>query len=169
MHWVPAYVGLGSNLDDPGARVIEACGALATLSRCCSVVCSPHYGSKPMGAVPQPDFCNAVAGLLTQLPAREFFAELRALERRLGRAPPRERWGPRRIDLDLLVFGDMRVDDTELQLPHRGLAERNFVLYPFADIAPEVCVPGRGRVADLLSGVTREGLWKWRDDAVERR
>jgi 2-amino-4-hydroxy-6-hydroxymethyldihydropteridine diphosphokinase len=168
MHWVPAYVGLGSNLDDPGARVPEALAALAMAPGCCCLTASPLYGSKPMGAVPQPDFCNAVAGLLTQLSVREFFSQLRALERQLGRTPPRERWGPRRIDLDLLVFGDVTLDEAELQLPHRGIAQRNFVLYPFAAIAPDVCVPGCGRVADLLRGVTQEGLWKWQGDAGKR-
>jgi 2-amino-4-hydroxy-6-hydroxymethyldihydropteridine diphosphokinase len=168
MHWFPAYVGLGSNLDEPGARVAEALTALTTLPLVCCVVASPRYGSTPLGPLPQPDFCNAVAGLLTQLPARDFFRELRALEMRLGRAPPRERWGPRRIDLDLLVFDNESIDEAGLQLPHRGLAERNFVLYPFADIAPDVVVPGCGRVAELRRGVTQEGLWLWRDDAGKR-
>jgi 2-amino-4-hydroxy-6-hydroxymethyldihydropteridine diphosphokinase len=164
MHWVPAYIGLGSNLDGPGARVAEAGAALATLPACTAVVASPRYGSRPLGSVPQPDFCNAVAGLLTQLSVRDLFHELRALEARLGRAPPRLRWGPRRIDLDLLVIGATVLDDVDLRVPHRGLAERNFVLYPLADLAPDLLVPGFGRVRELLRGVTQEGLWLWPAD-----
>ena len=168
MHWIPAYVGLGSNLDDPGARVLAALQALGSLPGCTAVVASPRYGSRPMGPVPQPDFCNAVAGMLTRLDAHALLDALRALEARLGRAPPRERWGPRRIDLDLLVYGDRMLDEPALQVPHRGLAERNFVLYPLADIAPDLLVPGRGRLRELLRGVTRDGLWAWPADADEQ-
>jgi len=111
-----------------------------------------------MGPVPQPDFVNAAAALLTRLEAAEFFGQLRALEQQLGRMPPRERWGPRRIDLDLLVFAQVRIDTPELQLPHPGIVERNFVLYPLADIAPDLDLPGLDRVAELKGRVTAAGL-----------
>jgi 2-amino-4-hydroxy-6-hydroxymethyldihydropteridine diphosphokinase len=95
---------------------------------------------------------------LTRLTPEELLAELRALERALGREPPRERWGPRVIDLDLLVVGrEMRATES-LTLPHAGIAARDFVLYPLADIAPELDVPGAGRVLALRNRVANRGL-----------
>jgi 2-amino-4-hydroxy-6-hydroxymethyldihydropteridine diphosphokinase len=103
-------------------------------------------------------FVNAVAGLVTQLAPEDLLASLRALERELGREPPRERWGPRVIDLDLLaVGGEKRATDT-LTLPHPGIAERDFVLYPLADIAPDLEIPGIGRVAKLRAAVADRGV-----------
>jgi 2-amino-4-hydroxy-6-hydroxymethyldihydropteridine diphosphokinase len=113
-----------------------------------------------MGSIEQPDFCNAVAALLTQLDAHAFFEQLRLLESRLGRTPPRERWGPRVIDLDLLVFGSQLSDEESLRLPHPGIVQRNFVLYPLCDVAPDLLVPGAGRVAELARAVSSEGIWR---------
>ena len=166
MLWHPAYVGLGSNLDDPVVQVRRAFAALATIPDTRLVRKSSLYGSRPMGPVPQPDFINAAAGLLTQLEVGDFFEHLRALERQLGRMSPRERWGPRRIDLDLLVFAQLRIDQPELQLPHPGIVERNFVLYPLAEVASELPVPGCGRIAELLARVNPEGLWRLDSDTA---
>lgn len=113
-----------------------------------------------MGPAAQPDFVNAVAALLTQLDAETFFRELRSLERALGRAPPRERWGPRIIDLDLLVYADLRLVREDLQLPHPGITERNFVLYPLAEIAPGLLIPGSGAVTELAARVSPAGIWR---------
>ena len=77
-----------------------------------------------------------------------------------GATPPRERWGPRRIDLDLLLFAQLRLDGRELTLPHPGIVERNFVLYPLPEVAPELPVPGRGRVAELAAGCDPAGIWR---------
>jgi 2-amino-4-hydroxy-6-hydroxymethyldihydropteridine diphosphokinase len=152
-YWIPAYVGLGSNLDDPADRVREACAALEHLPGTRLVVCSPLYRSKPLGPVAQPDFVNAVAGLLTQLEPHVMLRALKRLEQELGRATPVVRWGPRRIDLDLLVHGQSRTDTDDLHLPHPGIAERAFVLVPLADIAPGLVVPQVGRVSTLLRAV----------------
>jgi len=156
--WQPAYIGLGSNLQEPNAQVRRACAGLQGLACTRLVSVSPLYRSKPFGPVPQPDFINAVAGILTQLDARTLLGELQALERALGRPAQRERWGPRVIDLDLLVYGRERREEPGLTLPHSGIVERNFVLYPLADLAPELDVPGLGRVAELRGRVTPEGL-----------
>jgi 2-amino-4-hydroxy-6-hydroxymethyldihydropteridine diphosphokinase len=164
MLWHPAYVGLGSNLDEPALQVRRAFTALGQIPETRLVRQSSLYGSRPMGLVPQPDFINAAAGLLTRLDVHDFFAHLGALERQLGREPPRERWGPRRIDLDLLVFAQLRIDTPALQLPHPGIVERNFVLYPLAEVAPELPVPGCGRIAELLARVNPEGLWRLDSD-----
>lgn len=158
--WLPAYVGVGSNLDEPAAQVRRALAALVELPDTRLVVSSPSYRTRPFGAVVQPPFVNAVAGLLTLRAPEELLADLRDLERRLGRAPPRERWGPRLIDLDLLVVGRETRASEALTLPHAGLAMRDFVLYPLADIAPDLEVPGLGTVAQLLSRVTNRGVEK---------
>lgn len=156
--WLPAYVGVGSNLADPRAQVMRALEALGRLAECRLVVSSPLYRTQPLGEVVQPAFVNAVAGLLTQLAPEELLAALRGLERELGREAPRERWGPRLIDLDLLVVGRESRTTASLTLPHPGIAERDFVLYPLADIAPDLDIPGLGRVAALQNLVANRGI-----------
>jgi len=156
--WVPAYVALGSNLDDPRAQVERAMAELDRLPQTRLVLRSSLYRSRPMGPVEQPDFVNAVAGLLTVLEPAALLGELQTLETRLGREAPVVRWGPRRIDLDLLVHGGSRVNEPGLHVPHPGIAERAFVLAPLAEIAPELEVPGVGRVNRLLEQVDATGL-----------
>ena len=156
--WQPAYIGLGSNLSDPRHQVLAAARKLAELPRTCCVRMSPVYVSRPMGPVAQPDFVNGAAGLLTQLSARELLDRLRVIEAEFGRPDERERWGPRILDLDLLSYGCARSSDPTLTLPHPGIVERNFVLYPLFDIAPDLELPGLGRVTELKARVTRAGL-----------
>jgi 2-amino-4-hydroxy-6-hydroxymethyldihydropteridine diphosphokinase len=156
--WRPAYVGLGSNLDDPRGQVLNARARLGQLPLTRVVLTSPLYASRPLGPVVQPDYVNAVAGLLTQLEPEALLEELRAIEAALGRPAVRERWGPRVIDLDLLSYAHERRSGADLTLPHPGIPERNFVLYPLADIAPDVDLPALGRVAELRAQVTAEGL-----------
>ena len=151
--WIPAYVALGSNLDDPQVQVGRAFNELGHLPDSRLVARSSLYRSRPLGPVSQPDFVNAVAGLLTQLEPAQLLAGLKSLEQRLGRARPVVRWGPRRIDLDLLVYGAAVIDEPELRIPHPGIAERAFVLAPLAEIAPDLDVPGLGRVTSLLARV----------------
>jgi len=158
LRWLPAYVGLGSNLGDPRAQVERALAALARLPSSVLVARSPLYRTPPFGEVPQPPFVNAAAGLLTRLAPEEMLEELRALERELGREPPRERWGPRHIDLDLLVVGAERRASDTLTLPHPGIAERDFVLYPLADIAPDLDVPRLGKVRVLRERVANRSI-----------
>ncbi|NBU25880.1 MAG: 2-amino-4-hydroxy-6-hydroxymethyldihydropteridine diphosphokinase, partial [Gammaproteobacteria bacterium] len=139
------------------ARLRAALDALAALPGVTALVASPFYRTAPFGPVPQPDFVNAVAGLLTTLDPEALHAALRALEQRLGRQPPRERWGPREIDLDLLVYGTARRDTPELTVPHPGIPQRDFVLYPLRDIAPDLLVPGLGAVRELAARVADRG------------
>lgn len=156
--WQPAYIGIGSNLEDPRAQVLRAAAGLEALARTRLLAVSPLYRTKPFGPVPQPDFVNAVAGVLTELDSRTLLGELLALERALGRPAEHQHWGPRIIDLDLLVYGRERRDEPGLKLPHPGIVERNFVLYPFSDLAPDLDVPGLGRVAELRGRVAPLGL-----------
>jgi 2-amino-4-hydroxy-6-hydroxymethyldihydropteridine diphosphokinase len=156
--WQPAYIGVGSNLGDPRSRVLAAFEALAAIADTRVVLTSALYSSRPFGPVAQPDYVNAVAGLLTRLGSAELLSRLRSVERQFGRPERHERWGPRVLDLDILVFGRERRQDPELTVPHPGIVERNFVLYPLADIAADLEVPGLGRVSELKRRVVSEGL-----------
>ena len=156
--WHPAYIGVGSNLADPRQQVLSASAQLAEIPHTRVVLKSPLYRSRPFGPIAQPDFVNAVLGVLTQLDPAALLAGLRALESARGRPAQHQRWGPRIIDLDLLSYGRERRADADLVLPHPGIVERNFVLYPLADIAPELELPGLGRVTELKGRVTSAGL-----------
>ena len=157
--WIPVYVGLGSNLDNPRSQVSKAVESIAELRSTQLVAVSHLYQNPPMGPQDQPDYVNAVAGLLTQQSAREFLLALQALERSLGRVRTEgDRWGPRKIDLDLLVYGSAHESLPDLILPHPGILERNFVLFPLCDIAPELLVPGQGCVSNLARQLGGEGL-----------
>jgi 2-amino-4-hydroxy-6-hydroxymethyldihydropteridine diphosphokinase len=156
--WQPAYVGVGSNLSDPRRQVERAIERLATLPRTRRVLVSALYGSRPLGPIAQADFVNAAVGLLTQLSAHELLQQLRAQESAFGRPAARERWGPRVLDLDLLAFAREQRTDATLTLPHPGIVERNFVLYPLSDIAPDLELPGLGRLTELKGRVTSDGL-----------
>jgi 2-amino-4-hydroxy-6-hydroxymethyldihydropteridine diphosphokinase len=155
--WVPAYIGVGSNLGDSRARVLAACEALGTLPRTRLVARSRLYRTRPFGPVQQGDFVNAVAGLLTQLTTTELLAGIRELETAAGRVRA-ERWGPRTLDLDILVHGTGRIETPELTVPHPGIPQRGFVLAPLADIAPTLEVPGMGRVEVLLRALADDGI-----------
>ena len=156
--WQPAWIGVGSNLEDPQAQVLAALDGLRELPQTRLMLTSRLYRSRPFGKKDQPDFVNAVAGILTQLDPPSLLKELRAIEKAMGRAERHERWGPRIIDLDLLAQGRERRLEPDLTLPHPGIVERNFVLYPLAEIAPDLDLPGLGRVADLAAAVTPEGI-----------
>jgi len=156
--WQPAYIGVGSNLEDPRAQVLAAIARLGQLPRTRLVLVSKLYRSRPFGPVAQPDFINAVAGILTQLEPKALMGELHAIESAMGRPERHEHWGPRIIDLDLLALGSERREEPHLTLPHPGIVERNFVLYPLAEIAPDLQLPGLGRVADLAAAVSAEGI-----------
>jgi 2-amino-4-hydroxy-6-hydroxymethyldihydropteridine diphosphokinase len=158
LSWVPAYVALGSNLGDPREQVERGMAALAGLPETRLVLRSSLYRTRPFGPVEQPDFVNAAAGLLTRLEPAGLLAQLKALETQLGRERPVVRWGPRRIDLDLLVHGGARIAEPGLEVPHPGIPERAFVLLPLAEFAPDLVVPGRGRVRDLLARVDSTDL-----------
>ena len=158
MLWRPAYVGLGSNLSDPRRQIEIALEALSLIADSRLVLRSQLWRSRPMGPQDQPDFVNAAAGLVTTRAPRDLLAELQAIERRMGKTEPGVRWGPRLIDLDLLAMGDLHVDEPGFRLPHPGLHQRNFVLYPLAEIAAELWVPGLARVRTLHDRVSGEGI-----------
>ena len=151
---VTAYVGLGSNLGEPERQIEQALELLAAEDGVELRAVSTLRWTDPVGYRDQPRFLNGAAEVETSLGARELLERLLAIERRLGRergeAP---RFGPRTIDLDLLVYGDSMVDEPGLSVPHPRLAERRFALEPLAELAPELEVPGAGPVQALLAGV----------------
>ena len=155
--WRPAYVAIGSNLNDPRARVLEAWERCAALPGTRAVLRSRLYRTRPMGPQDQPDFVNAAAGLLTQLTSRRLLESLLQIEAAMGRNR-QERWGPRVIDLDLVWMLGETIDEPGLTVPHPGVSSRNFVLYPLADIAPTLMIPGHGTVSDLLRSAGGDGI-----------
>ncbi len=151
--WQPAYIGLGSNLESPATQLRQAFAALAELPHTRLVRHSSLWRSAPMGPPDQPDYVNAAAGLLTQLDALALLEQLQSIEQRHGRRRDGERWGPRILDLDLLVYADQRHTGPTLTLPHPGVAARAFVLAPLMQIAPALRVPDVGVVSHLLQAI----------------
>ena len=157
--WLPAYVGLGSNLGQPAEQIRKAFVELASIPRTRLVLTSGLYRNPPFGVIPQPDYVNAAAGLLTQLAPLELLDELKRIEVAHGRdRNSTPRWGPRTLDLDLLVLGDLQLGGPQLTLPHPGIQGRNFVLFPLLDIAPGLYIPGLGSVRELAAAVDRSTL-----------
>ena len=146
------YVALGSNLENPSAQVQLGFAALAALPATRLVARSSLYASKPVGYSDQPDFINAVAALETALAPRALLDALLAIERRQGRMR-RFQNSPRTLDLDVLLYGDLQLNEPDLVIPHPRIQERAFVLVPLAEIAPECVIPGRGELANLLSAI----------------
>lgn len=144
-----AYIGIGSNLDDPRQQVETAITMLNGLPGCHVLRQSSLYVSAPFGGVEQADFVNAVVALETAVPPAILLSCVKELERSRGRDPAAQRWGPRVLDLDILVYGDQVVDFPDLQIPHPGIAERNFVLLPLREIAPDLVIPGLGPLANI--------------------
>jgi 2-amino-4-hydroxy-6-hydroxymethyldihydropteridine diphosphokinase len=165
-----AYVGLGSNLNHPRRHVARAVAEISRLPRSRLLLASPNYVSAPVGcAVPQPDYVNAVVLLRTRLSPRNLLWRLHAIERRHRRdqAARAQRNAPRTLDLDLLLYGRLRLRQRDLTLPHPRMHVRAFVLRPLRDIAPTLRVPGRGAARSLLRRVrdqrvtpTRRHAWR---------
>jgi 2-amino-4-hydroxy-6-hydroxymethyldihydropteridine diphosphokinase len=152
-----AYIGLGSNLQDPAAQLKSAFAALAMLPSTRLVSQSSLYRSAPVGYAEQPDFVNAVAALETGLAPRALLDALLAIERRHGRVRDFQN-SPRTLDLDVLLYGDLQLHEPGLTIPHPRMHERAFVLLPLAEIAPGHVIPGRGAVTAVLGAVDAGGV-----------
>ncbi|MBB3277228.1 MULTISPECIES: 2-amino-4-hydroxy-6-hydroxymethyldihydropteridine diphosphokinase [unclassified Pseudoxanthomonas] len=154
-----AFVGLGANLGDARATLLAAAARLAWLPDTECVAVSRLYRTPAWGLEAQPDFINAVAMLRTSLEPLALLEHLLAIEREFGRDRAREqRWGPRRLDLDLLLFGDRVLDVPGLQLPHPRLHERAFALVPLLELAPDIRIPGVGYARDAVSGLESSNI-----------
>ena len=144
------YVGLGSNLDGPEQQLLRAFDELDRLEQTRLQARSSLYGSPPMGPQNQADFVNAVARLETGLAPEELLAALQAIEQAHGRERT-EHWGPRTLDLDILLYGQLQLDTATLTLPHAGISQRSFVLLPLSELDPTLDIPGAGALPALLS------------------
>jgi 2-amino-4-hydroxy-6-hydroxymethyldihydropteridine diphosphokinase len=150
-----AYIGVGSNLGDREATIGRAVALLGSCADVDVLGMSTLRETEPWGPVEQPRFLNAAIAVETSLEPRALLGVLLDVERRLGRVRE-ERFGPRTIDLDLLVYGDAVVDEPGLIVPHPRLHERAFALEPLRELDSELVVPGRGRVAELLAALERD-------------
>ena len=138
---VQVYIGLGGNIKQPKENVKSALIALSKLPNTTLVNQSKLYASRPMGEVEQPDYINAVALLSTELSPQALFTETCRIEQQHHRVRNGVHWGPRTLDLDLLLYGEQVISDSNLQIPHYGLKNREFVVYPLLDINPELVLP----------------------------
>lgn len=152
-----AFVALGSNLDDPESKVREAIAALAALPQTRLLAASSLYRSAPVGHADQPDFVNAVAQLATILAPQDLLAALLAIEHDFGRERT-FRNAPRTLDLDLLLYGELCINEPGLTVPHPRMQQRAFVLAPLLEIAPACVIPGIGPAADWLARCTDQAL-----------
>lgn len=143
-----AFIGLGSNLEDPTAQLALAVSELAQLPQTTLVAQSAFYASRPVGPQDQPDFVNGAVWLRTDLTAHELLDHLQAIEQAHGRERLRH-WGPRTLDLDILVFGEQTLADERLTVPHRELRNRDFALQPLLDLKPDLILPDGESIATL--------------------
>ena len=155
---VMAWVGLGSNLEQPREQVRRALVELTSLPDTLLIATSSLYRSAPMGPQDQPAYINAVARLETRLSAEALLDALQAIESAHGRVRNGEHWGPRTLDLDILLYGSECIATARLTVPHPGIAERNFVLYPLTEIDPDLEIPGLEPLHVLLGRCPTEGL-----------
>ncbi|TKV69530.1 2-amino-4-hydroxy-6-hydroxymethyldihydropteridine diphosphokinase [Marinobacter panjinensis] len=154
-----AFIGLGSNMADPSAQLAGAVARLAALPDTELVAQSAFYSSRPVGPQDQPDFVNGAAWLRTELTPLELLDQLQAIERAHGRKRIRH-WGPRTLDLDLLLYGNEAINSERLTVPHAELANRDFVLQPLLDLDPERVLPDGRSVADLRQQCPDNNLQK---------
>ena len=155
-----AYIGLGSNLDDPATQIRAGMAALARLAETRVEACSSLYHSAPVGRQDQPDFVNAVCRVRTGLAPAALMHDLLEIESRHGRERRGEKGGPRTLDLDLLLYGAEAIQSAALTVPHPRLHERAFVLYPLSELEPDLVIPGHGPLRELLAGCAGQRVQK---------
>lgn len=153
-----AYIGIGSNLGEPEQQIHQAVNALEQIQNTTLAEISSLYFSRPMGPQDQPDYMNAVAALETTLTPLELLDALQHIENEAGRVRKDERWGPRVLDLDILLFGEQVIDNERLTVPHYGMKLREFVLIPLAEIAPDLTLPDNSKVTELCQQIATNGL-----------
>jgi len=161
---VCAYVGLGSNLDDPVALLRAGVSALARLEQTHVEACSSFYRTAPVGLLEQPDFINAVCRVRTGQAPAMLMRNLLEIERTHGRVREGDKGGPRTLDLDLLLYGNQTIRTAELTVPHPRLHERAFVLYPLHEIEPDLVIPGRGALRELLASCAGQRIERLETD-----
>jgi len=155
-----AYLGLGTNMGDRDAQLDAALNAIRAIPATTLLRESPVYESKPWGKTDQPDFLNMVVEISTQLEPHKLLRHLEKIERDLGREEGGEKWGPRPIDIDILLFGNRTLRTASLVVPHPRMWERHFVMRPLADLAPDLSTPEGVPISRLLSSseIAEQGL-----------
>lgn len=144
------FVALGSNLGDREGHLLQGAEDIAEVADCTDLLMSSIYETAPMGPQDQPDYLNAVCSFQCELEPHVLLAEFKLIERQHGRIQSTERWRARPLDLDILLFADQRINSAELTVPHPGIAQRSFVLWPLAELSPELIVPKHGPVKKLV-------------------
>ena len=157
---IDAYIGLGSNLNNPHRQVISALGELNEIHSSYLYAFSSLYESRPMGPADQPVYVNAVAWLKTKLDAHSLLSELHTIENKHGRKRDGEHWGPRTLDLDILVYGNYQLKSQALTIPHPGIKYREFVLYPLHEVNKNLMIPNLGAIHRLKARCYANGLTK---------
>lgn len=152
------YVALGSNLGDREQHIVSASQEISQLPACVDFRCSALYQTDPMGPQNQPDYLNAVCEFGYTGVAHELLKQLKAIEKLHGRVKTTTRWTARPLDLDILLFGDRKINDPDLQIPHVGIAERSFVIWPLLELQPDLQIPGLGALSDLQEHCQKFGI-----------
>lgn len=156
-----AFIALGSNQASPLEQVAQALDALATLAHSRVVATSSFYRTKPLGPQDQPDYLNAAVALETTLTPEELLAHTQRIELEQGRVRKDERWGPRTLDLDIMLFGTQILNTPQLTVPHYDMKNRAFMLVPLLEIAPDSVFPDGQSVAAVLETLSRSGITYW--------
>jgi len=157
---IRVYIGIGSNLENPVAQVLEAVEELEMIPDTILAERSTLYSGKPMGPEDQPDYVNAVVAMDTLLSADELHKALISIEDLQGRTRGGDKWGPRIIDLDLLLYGNSTIDTPTLTVPHPGMHERDFVIIPLEEVAGNLKIPGQGHLYSLINKCKSHSLKK---------
>ena len=155
---VRVFIALGCNLGERQQNLLRAVAEIEQLALVESVRCSSFYETDPMGPANQPDYINAVCETYTRFGAHELLDHLQAIEAAFGRVRTGERWGPRPLDLDIALYGQQIINTERLIVPHAGIAERSFVLWPLQELDPQLQVPGHGAVSDLAQKCPQYGI-----------
>ena len=155
------YLALGSNLADPLHQVQSALDALAAIPQSRLIACSSLYRTPPYGPPDQPDYLNAAVALDTELSPEALLDHTQRIELEQGRVRKDHRWGPRTLDLDIMLFGDLTLATTRLTVPHYDMHNRAFMLLPLREIAPDLCLPEGTRIADLLAPLDSSAIRPW--------
>lgn len=155
------YIAIGSNLGEPLKQAQQAIAALNAIPQSRIAATSSIYRTKPLGPQDQPDYLNMAVLLETDLEPEELLNHTQKIELELGRVRKDERWGPRTLDLDIMLFGNRVISTERLTVPHYGLKEREFMLYPLSDITPSLIFPDGELLSDRLNHVPRNGLTFW--------
>ncbi|AKJ42942.1 2-amino-4-hydroxy-6-hydroxymethyldihydropteridine diphosphokinase [Pragia fontium] len=155
------FIALGSNLNQPLAQIDAALDAIKHIPQTQLVNCSRFYRTKPLGPQDQPDYLNAVVEITTQLQPEQLLDATQLIELNQGRVRKDERWGPRTLDLDILLFDNQTINTPRLTVPHYDMHNRAFMLYPLADIAPDLVLPNGISLAEMLQRIPADGLEPW--------